>query len=302
MVKNKIKVLVTGINSLVGCYLWNILQKDFGLIGTYHTSKPLFTGSDRIYRLDINNKQDIKRLIQKIQPHTVIHLASLSSIDDCEKNPDLAEKINVYGTRNLVNALVGKKVHLIFFSSNAVFAGTHPPYTESAFPHPLNVYGQTKFQAEKLIQNTLTNWTIVRSTTIYGWNPPGTRVNDVTYYLPRLQNAETLYLVNDHYFNPIYALEVTKAVSNIIQSDFRGFIHIAGKTQVTRYTFVQKIIEEFHINNPPPVVAVKSNFFPKTAPRPKMARLDTIKMQHVLKQAPLSLESGLSLMRAEKDI
>lgn len=300
--KNKIKILITGVNSLVGCYLWKDLLSNFDLYGTYHSKKPVFTRSPQLYRLDITKKQETQDLILKLKPHVIIHLASFSMIDECEKYPDLAWNINVRGTQNLTHTLKSRKIHFIFFSSNAVFPGTNLIYTESALPNPLNVYGQTKFQAEKLIQNSLNNWTVVRSTTIYGWNPPGSRTNDVTYYLPRLQDHDKLYLVNDRFFNPIYAEQVVQAVSAIIQKSYQGIIHLAGKTQETRYTMVQKIIKGYRISYPPELVAVNSSYFPNLAGRPKLACLDTQKMQQILKVKPLSMETGLRLMKAEKDI
>lgn len=297
---HKPRVLIIGCVSLLGKYLVETLAPDIELILTFHRTLPnhyFDRFRSRFVHLDTTDKTQVEKLVKRIYPQFLIHLASVSNIDFCEHHPRLAHKINVGGTVNICRSLTGSPIHLIFTSSNAVFDGSNAPYQESHLPRPLNVYGQTKYKSERVVLKGNFPHTIVRLSTIFGWQPKGARINDVTFYLKKLGQKHPLKLVTDRYFNPVYALRAARAIKTIILQKHVGTFHVAGKSRVNRFQFVKSIKTAFAVTKHPPLISVLNDFFPNLAPRPYDSTLTTTKMEQVLKVIPTSLPVELGHMK-----
>lgn len=299
-VKKKVKprLIVTGAVSLLGKYLIEELKSTYQISLVVHHPNPANNRQEKapkIYPVDISQPDDLGRLIFRIQPQFIIHLAAISNIDYCESHHDEAWRVNVIGTQNLCQALRGYPTQMIFASSNMIFSGTHPPYKETDLPRPVNFYGKTKAAAEQIVL-ALSPATVVRFTTLFGWPPAGARGNDVTYYSPLLRKKSPIYLVNDRFFNPVYAAVAARAVKNIVDGRLTGIFHVGGKDRVSRFTFVRKIAEVFGSTHAP-FLPVAHDYFPNLAPRPKDATLDIGKMTQILQITAPDLKYGLTLMR-----
>ena len=95
-------------------------------------------------------------------PDLVLHAAAWTDVDGAEDHPEQARTVNVAGTRNVV--ALGAPI--VYYSSDYVFDGTkREPYVESDEPNPLSVYGRTKLDGEREVQE---GW-IVRSSWLFGW-------------------------------------------------------------------------------------------------------------------------------------
>lgn len=297
---HKPRVLITGCVSLLGKYLVKTLAPDAELVLTFHRTQPNHCFDrfrSRFVHLDTADKIQVEKLIKRIHPQFLIHLAAVSNIDFCEHHPRLTHKINVGGTVNICRSLTGSPIHLIFTSSNAVFDGNHAPFQESHLPRPLNVYGQTKYKAERVVLKGNFPHTIVRLSAMFGWQPKGARANDVTFYLKKLGQKHPLKLVTDRFFNPVYALRAAGAIKIIILRKHLGTFHVAGKSRVNRFLFVKSIKTAFAVKKHPPLIPVSNDFFPNLAPRPYDSTLATTKMEQVLKVVPKSLPAELRHMK-----
>lgn len=296
----KRRILITGGVSLLGKYLVEVLSRQNNVFITVHKTpldkffKPF---SNNSFFTDLTNFALVEKLIREIKPDTVIHLAALSQIDYCEKHPRSAYRVNVTATQNLCRVLAHSNTHLIFASSNAVFNDSKGFYREDDKTNPINVYGKTKAEGEKIVIGTPVLSTIVRCSTFFGWPPLGTRENDVPYYLKKFHAAGPIYLVNDNFFNPIYAARAANAIQRVVQGRYAGIFHIAGSAQVTRYSFVSLIKNVFFKKLPSKLIPVKNDYFAHLAPRPKFGCLDITKMRQVLKITPLTLGEELTLMK-----
>lgn len=97
-------------------------------------------------RCDIRNREEITSIIQKYQPHCIVHLAALHHIPTCEKRPEDAIAINIAGTENVLRALPGGNV--VLASSGAVYDWQDAPLTESSDVLPHDLYALCKFANE----------------------------------------------------------------------------------------------------------------------------------------------------------
>ena len=252
----------------------------------------------RYHRIDITNIQQVADNFAKIKPEIVIHAASIGNVDYCEKNPKEAEKVNVFGTQNVIRACTKHNCQLIFTSSNAVFNGLNAPYSETDPPNPVNYYGRTKVIGERSVLKANPKNVVVRMTLMYGWNNSNQRSNAVTWLLDRLRRAEPTKLVNDTYVNPIYNLQAAENIWKIIKLGKSGIFHLAGRDRVNRYEFGLITARIFGFDDRL-LEPVSSDYFPGIALRMPDTTFATTKMIEGLSSRPLSLQAGLEFMQLQ---
>ncbi|MFH1310133.1 MAG: SDR family oxidoreductase, partial [Candidatus Omnitrophota bacterium] len=137
----------------------------------------LLTGGHEVIQTDINQRiPDIEALevrdkakvwdkIKKEKPDYVFHLAAETDVDLCEKDPDHAYIVNTLGTENIVVACKEFSSKLLYISTGAVFDGKKGIYDEFDNVNPVNIYGRSKLEGEKIVQDMLTEYFIIRA----GW-------------------------------------------------------------------------------------------------------------------------------------
>ena len=295
------RILITGSNSLLGSGLLKTAPKNFEVAISWHENPPSYRRDSYSIKvnLDVEDPKSVKIILKKITPQVVIHLASISDVDYCEINKRKAFATNVVGLRNILRESKLSGIKVIFASTNAVFDGNNAPYSETKKPNPISYYGYTKLQAEKLIQESNVLYAIVRITTMYGWQPDGARLNPVTWVIDKLKREEKIFMVTDKFINPSYNLSAAKAIWKMVQKDFQGSIHLAGKDTVSRYDWATSVAKVFDLPQNL-IFPVESSHFPDLAKRPDDTSFDTKKMIKQLKIKPMSLKQGLKQMRNEK--
>ena len=143
------KILITGISGFIGNYLHKYKPDNIQLIGTYFKNKPVLFETE-ICELNLMRVDDfIKNNIQKFD--IVIHCAAESSLVECEKNQERAYILNSEATEKLVSWSFKQKSKFLFLSTDIVFDGNKGEYSETDNPQPINVYGQSKLEAEQKI-------------------------------------------------------------------------------------------------------------------------------------------------------
>ena len=139
------KIVITGSTGLLGSKLVQKLSNDNQLYPIYNTNPSNHANS---LKLNINNVNEVTKAISDIKPDVLIHCAAMTHVDQCEQNPDIADKINHQGTVNIINSVKKTGSHLLFVSTDYVFDGEKGDYIETDIAHPINVYGKTKLDAE----------------------------------------------------------------------------------------------------------------------------------------------------------
>lgn len=290
------KILLVGAASLLGKKIWETVPKKFQIVPTFYHHAKTVDGIE----LDITQKKDVDKLVNKTRPQIIIHTSSLGDVDFCEMHQKKAWQVNVEGTKNLVSAAKNIQSRLIFFSSNAIFDGVSPPYDESSYTHPLNFYGKTKVVAEKIVHKFFPQAIIFRLTTMYGWNNPGERKNPATWLIDRLQKNLPTPIVTDVYNNHLWVGQAAKAVWQVINLKKWGeLFHIAGKNCMNRYDFAINLSRVFKLDEKL-LRPVTSDYFLNLTPRAHNTCFRVQKMERELKIIPVSLIDGLNLMKKDK--
>ncbi|MBN2422259.1 GDP-mannose 4,6-dehydratase [Candidatus Woesearchaeota archaeon] len=150
------KALITGAEGFVGYYLIKeLLSQGYDVTGTNIGEIPENTKKLGIafFKLDILDRNSVKKTFNKLQPDAVFHLAAISSVKFSMDNPELTMKVNVEGTKNILEAAFGLKNNskvLVIGSANEYGIPESVPITEKHKLNPLSPYAESKVECEKL--------------------------------------------------------------------------------------------------------------------------------------------------------
>jgi len=223
------RVLITGASGFVGTKLFTTFrQQGHEVVGTSLTHL-----SDNLQPLDINDKTAIKSLFDKEKPELVIHCAGIARPNTCQVNPDKARKVNVEGTINIVNACKETGALLVYPSSVYVFAGGKDnPQREKDEVKPINVYGETKAEAERIIEEGLpNNHIITRTDMLYGYNGQGMENG----FFGVIAKEQSIKLDDKNIRQPLFVNDLAEAIQTLLRNRFSGIIHLAGEEKITQY-------------------------------------------------------------------
>ena len=264
------KVLIVGASGFLGRALCDVPFKGLFRTAAARDPRPPFLGSDCL-RMDVTDAESVVRAVSQVRPDWIINAAAEAGVDRCERSPDLAHRVNVCGTRNLIRACEDAGVGLVTVSTNYVFDGLSGPYAETDSVNPVNVYGRTKLESEEVVLASSCQGVVVRTAVLYGYRA-GCRPNFVTWALESLLRGETVRIVTDEWANPTFVDELAVFLLGLCRGKFRGVIHFAGPEIMTRFEMVERICRCFDLDTDL-VVPVTSRELGLTAPRPPGAGL-----------------------------
>jgi len=290
------KILITGGSGLLGSKISEIaIQKGHETYSGYNTHESTYGIP---IKLDITNNKNVQNVFEMIQPEVVIHAAALTNVDTCEKDKELARKINVEGTRNIVESSECYKAFLVSVSTDYIFSGKKGMYNEANIPRPINNYGATKLEAEVIVKNSITKWCIARTSVIYGATPAAGKINFALWVLQKLKKGEKLNIITDQWVSPTLNTNLTEMIFDIIELDLLGTYHLAGATSINRYNFALLVAETFQLDKKliSPAKSSEMNWFAK---RPENSSLNVEKASKTLKNKPLDIFKALSVLRKE---
>ncbi len=106
-----------------------------------------------IEEIDIQKEEDTAFKIEKLRPDIMVHIAAYTDVDGCELNEEKAFAVNAKGTKHVALTAFRCQAKMVYLSTDYVFDGNkREPYLESDSPHPLNVYGRSKWKGEQYVQ------------------------------------------------------------------------------------------------------------------------------------------------------
>ena len=175
------------------------------------------------------------------RPDVVIHAASYTDVDGCERDPDRALRVNVEGTRRVAEGVARATARLVYISTDYVFDGKKAePYTERDPVNPLNVYGRTKWMGEQEALAACPEALVVRTSWLYGLHGK----NFVKTILQLAATQQEIRVVNDQRGSPTYARDLAEVIAKLIQRHVSGVVHAGGAGECTWYDFAKAILHE----------------------------------------------------------
>jgi dTDP-4-dehydrorhamnose reductase len=166
---------------------------------------------------------------------------------------------------------------VVYLSTDYIFDGKkREPYLEDDAPNPLNVYGRSKWKGEQYVRELLKDVLIVRTQWLYGRYGN----NFVTSILRQAREKKVLSIVNDQIGSPTYTVDLSEAISVLLQYDARGVFHIANSDLCTWYTFGQAILKLSGMERVK-VIPISSKELGRPAIRPAYSVLHCQKLKQV---------------------
>lgn len=293
------KILITGGSGLLGSSLTPIFSEFFDVSSTYNKFPFVMDGSSS-YELDITNKNDVLKLVEKIRPDVIIHTAALTDVEFCELNQGIAYKINVEGTKNISEA--GKKFSskIAYISTDYVFDGFKGNYTEKSPTNPINYYGKTKLNGEFQVQDQDDSNLIFR-TSLYGWNIQN-KLSFAEWILINLKKGIEINLIKDQYSSLMFINDFAKIILKLVENDKTGLYNIASCEKISKYEFAKSLANVFDLDktliNPISGDELSLKLDHKAA-RPKDVSLNVDKVNKV-SSTPSIVEGLENMKRSEK--
>lgn len=228
------KLLITGGSGYLGQHLVPRAIANYDVVYSHFSTDPL--GMDNSIWIDLRDGITTDVIVREINPDAIIHLAGSN------RSPDMHSVI-VDGTRNIVAAAEAINARLIYLSTDVLFDGTAAPYVETDVPTPVHAYGRAKTIGEKIVAG-YANQVIIRTSLIYS-----ERIMDMgTRWMKAvIERGEPLSLFSNHWRNPIHADDLSDACLELVEIDFRGILHVAGREAMTRSDYAMKTLRHWGV-------------------------------------------------------
>ncbi len=217
---------------------------------------------------DLTNKNQVKEYILKEEPDLIIHCAAYTSVDKAEDDKELCYSINVEGTEVIAKAAQKINSKVVYISTDYVFDGLdNKPHSEEKETNPINFYGNTKKQGEKIIREFIDKHFIVRTSWVYGINGS----NFVTSMLKLAESKNEIGVVSDQIGAPTYTTDLANFIIRLAKTEKYGTYHGVNEGYCSWYEFAKEIFKEFDIDMK--VNPIASSDYPTKAKRPLNSRL-----------------------------
>lgn len=242
------RVLITGLNGLIG---WNLYQYASGwyeAFGTYRKSHPVFQTSGNFRRINLLRGRELSDFLKEIRPDYFIHAWAMCDLDLCEQFPQMAEEINVRGLEHVLQAVsdYGRLRKFVYVSTDHVFDGRRGQYSEEDIPSPKHVYGRTKRQAEEKVLQSAIPHLLVRPGLVIGRSVQGNK-GPRDFLLSRILARKPTHLFVDEYRTPIRAETLAEKVFQRMRSEAGGIVHLAGEKSCSRFELARQIASDHEL-------------------------------------------------------
>ena len=223
--------------------------------------------------LSVEDRHAVLQRVAGADPDVIVHLAAMTRVDDCERDPDAAYRANALGTANVALAARETGALLLALSTDYVFDGTKgEPYHEFDPPAPLSVYGASKLAGEEETRRLAPEHLVVRTSWVFGGGD-----DFITGALRRLAAGEEVALIVDLHGTPTYAPHLAERLLPLAVSGLRGVVHLGGPERTTFFDLVARARELGGLPGTP--VEQKADDLGRPAPRPRDASLKSLVLE-----------------------
>jgi dTDP-4-dehydrorhamnose reductase len=248
------RILITGADGQLGNELQRTLKQHELVLGIWPEFDLL--------------KPEVEPFVRSARPDVIIHAAAYTDVDGAEAEPETVYAVNVEGTRRVAQAGAQCGARLIYLSTDYVFDGRKSsPYSEKDAPNPVNVYGQSKLDGERMALRYCPNTMVLRTSWLYGL-----RGRNFVRTIVKLASEQTeLRVVSDQRGSPTYANDLAMALKHVLERKIQGLVHAAGMGDCTWYEFACAIVSELRMEVA--VQPIRTSESARRAPRPSYSVL-----------------------------
>ena len=262
------RVLVTGANGQLGQEFKNNVSNS--------NHKFYFTN---VSELDITKKKEILDYVTIHKIELIINCAAYTNVDNAEINKRQAIKVNSDAVKNLIEICEEKKLKMIHFSTDYVYNSDNlNPINEGSNINPINYYGISKREGERIIEKSSSDSIIIRISWLYSMYGN----NFVKNMIQKGENGDKIYVINDQFGCPTYSKDLVDCTINIIDSNKfnkHKVYNFSNEGFTNWFEFTKKIFELKKITCE--IIPVDSNSYETTATRPKFSVTDKSRIKDI---------------------
>jgi len=239
---------------------------------------------------DLSQPKQVRSMVESANPHIIVNAAAYTAVDLAEKEAEMAQAVNAAGPALLAEEAGKRGAAIVHYSTEYVFDGSKTAaYNESDSVSPLSIYGKTKAEGDRAIQDSGTPHLIFRTTWVYG-NKGKNFLNTIRRLA---REKEELRIVDDQAGAPTWCRSIAKATANILSQVLNesnpadlsqlekssGLYNMTCGGKTTWFGFAKAVVDALELAQPPRVTPITTAEFPTPATRPKNSILDNSKLR-----------------------
>ncbi|QID16967.1 SDR family oxidoreductase [Nitrogeniibacter mangrovi] len=291
----KPRIIITGGSGLLAVNWCATMRDRFDVVLAFHERMPALAGSVG-HVLDLSSRVQIQAALDEFEPQAVIHAAGCTSVEGCEKAPELARHVNVELAENVAWACASRATPLVHISTDHLFAGDRPMATEETPVAPQNVYGATKAEAEVRVAKVCPEALIIR-TNFYGWGT-SYRQSFSDAIIGAVRQGRRISLFDDVYYTPILAESLIETSHALLERGASGVFNVVGSERLTKLQFGLMLAEVFALDASPIHRGAIADV-PNLVARPRDMSLSNEKVRSVIGQDVGSVKDQLARLRQQ---
>lgn len=234
-----LKIALTGGDGLVGSRIIELLKNDFEFINLSQKE------------MDITDKDRVYKVLKEINFDVFLHLAAYTNVSQAEIEKEICFKVNVEGTKNIFEVVSLKKKLFIYISTDFVFDGKKhanrqlsPPYYEDSKPNPLGIYGQSKYEGEKIVAKEAM---IIRISYPYRARFEA-KLDFFRKFKKQLEEKKPLTLIKDSLMTPTFIDDIAYSLKYLFKNFSKEIFHLVGSDCLSPYQIGLIIAEKFNLD------------------------------------------------------
>lgn len=266
------RILITGASGLLGHYLVRHLSGTAHHVTGWTGSQSVELFGVPLIPVPLTDADAVRQALLSARPDAIIHAAAMASVVKCLDAPELAWRVNVDATRELVSVASELSARFVLVSTDLVFDGRKGRYREDDEARPLSVYGRTKLAAEQAALG-YDRAAIVRVSLLFG-PALGRRRSFFDEQATALDKGLPCRLFSDEWRTPLALSTAASALVSIARSDVTGLLHLGGPERMSRLEMAERLARVLG-RDPQLLVAVKRDSVAAEEERPRDASLDS---------------------------
>ncbi|TWU04543.1 SDR family oxidoreductase [Stieleria varia] len=239
-------MLITGIAGVAGFNAFHYFRRRYGdkVIGVRQPSMWPLSGPG-IIPCELTDSLAVQQLWQEHRFGSVISSLGSCRLKSCETDPDMAYRVNVLGTENVLRHAARYDARVLHTSIDLVFAGrepdeSHSGYVETDRADPVTVYGAMMVRAEQVVLDQCPDACVLRISLPMGISFNG-HAGAIDWIASRFKQGKPATLYFDEVRTPTFTDCLCRLLADLLNRPLAGIYHAGGPRRISLYQIAQVV-------------------------------------------------------------
>ena len=251
------RIFITGCGGMLGQAMYERLSNKNRLYCT-----DIDDSEEWVTYCDVRELDELRHCADNFNPDYIFHLAALTDLEYCEKNPEEAMKTNWIGTQNAVIVANELNIPIVYISTGCTFGDGKDNYNDYDEQHPINQYAMSKYLGEEYARQHAKRFIVARAV----WTIAGGLTKGKKFFLNKIfeqikANATEIFTVDDKFATPTYGPDMCRQIDMLLEQELWGSYNITCNGITTRYDMAHYFVHYLGLSDKVKVTAVRSDHF-----------------------------------------